>query len=254
MTASSVSLSTAAAHYYVAWSRLDTLRTRLHPANWALNSFRQLLHISVMRIIRRRPVCPLQTSAMSQQKCAFGFLWWKLKETPYSRFKDQVFYMYLMTRRSPFHHLTSEKWRYVASGTTSPSGLGTILSALSRVSGTEKEKKEKMIHLGKVASIKARCCSVRTSFSTPVYAKLFRTWQWGTGWKMQYITSHSNTCQLLHPGIIEFVSRTQQKWGVWGFSLCECQILIVTCVIKRRYHGLHRAFYWLSKGLLQVKS
>lgn len=45
MTVSSVSLSSATAHYYVAWSVLDTHWTRLYPANWVVNSFRQLLHI-----------------------------------------------------------------------------------------------------------------------------------------------------------------------------------------------------------------
>lgn len=35
MTVSSVSPSSTAAHYDVAWSVLDPHRTRLHPANWA---------------------------------------------------------------------------------------------------------------------------------------------------------------------------------------------------------------------------
>lgn len=167
MTVSSVSPSSTAPHYDVAWSVLNPHRTRQHPANWALSG-------SCLKWWESSTACPLQTLwCLSKIKLftssdgnwlggAFclleGVSRWRLKH--------------------PSHRHLWLFWRF---------GLAW---AGQKIKGGGSKR---MIHRWKVTSIKASCCSVKTSFSCVCLRRPFVTLTVGCGFEKCTALIHIQT-------------------------------------------------------------
>lgn len=110
---------------------------------------------------------------------------------------------------------------------------------------------KRMINFWKVTSIKASPGSVKTSFSSICLCRAFFDADSEVRcWKMQCITLHSNKCQPLQRGVTEFVSRAGTNKAQFHMNITTFSAHLNRCC----FCSLRRAYWWLSKMLLQVKS